>query len=89
MIAEEVHLIEPRLVRYRTVGIGTTIKPAKYNDAGAELEPEKVKETFTELETPEPEDIDYGRLAVINLAEIKVLRARIAELESRVGIAST
>ena len=89
MIAEEVHLIEPRLVRYRTVGIGTTIKPAKYNDAGVELEPEKVKETFTELETPEPEDIDYGRLAVINLAEIKVLRARIAELESRVGIAST
>ena len=89
LIAEEVHLVEPRLVRYRTVGIGTTIKPAKYNDAGVELEPEKVKNYNYDLETPEPEDIDYARLAVINLAEIKVLRARIAELESRVGIAST
>ena len=89
LIAEEVDLVEPRLVRYRTVGIGTTVKPAKFDEDGNELEPEKIKEVHYDLETPEPEDIDYARLAVINLAEIKVLRARIAELESRVGIAST
>lgn len=65
LIAEEVAEIEPRLVRYRTVEV---------------TEVDGVR-TETALETPEPEDVDYGRLAVLLLAEVKALRARVAALE--------
>lgn len=66
LIAEEVALVEPRLVRYRTVEV---------------TEADGVR-TETPLETPEPEDVDYGRLAVLLLAEVKALRARVAALEA-------
>jgi hypothetical protein len=65
-IAEEVALVEPRLVRYRTVEVTET---------------DGVR-TETPLETPEPEDVDYGRLAVLLLAEVKSLRARVAAIEA-------
>jgi len=65
LIAEEVAEVEPRLVRYRTVEV---------------TEADGVR-TETALETPEPEDVDYGRLAVLLLAEVKALRARVAALE--------
>lgn len=67
LIAEEVALVEPRLVRYRTVAV---------------TEVDGVR-TETPLETPEPEDVDYGRLAVLLLAEVKALRARVATLENQ------
>lgn len=66
LIAEEVALVEPRLVRYRTVEVTET---------------DGVR-TETPLETPEPEDVDYGRLAVLLLAEVKELRARVAAIEA-------
>lgn len=68
LIAEEVHEVEPRLVRYRTAEV-------IYNEDGS-------TET-RELETPEPEDVDYARLSVLLLAKVKELEARIAELEAK------
>jgi hypothetical protein len=68
LIAEEVHTVEPRLVRYRTVSV---------------TKDENNKNVETLLDTPEPEDVDYGRLAVLLLAEVKNLKARIAVLEAK------
>ena len=69
LIAEEVHEVEPRLVRYRTAEVLT-------DEEGNRVE--------RELEVPEPEDVDYARLSVLLLAEVKELRARVAALEAKV-----
>jgi hypothetical protein len=70
LIAEEVHEIEPRLVRYRTVEVTT-------DELGKRVE--------TPLEVPEPEDVDYGRLAVLLLAEVKTMKNEISELKAKVA----
>lgn len=69
LIAEEAALVEPRIVRYRTVEVQTS----------GEMR------TEIPLQNPEPEDIDYGRLSVLLLAEIKQLKNRISQLESQVN----
>jgi hypothetical protein len=69
LIAEEAALVEPRIVRYKTV----------------QVVEENGQRTETPLETPEPEDIDYGRLTVLLLAEIKNLKSRIIQLESQIN----
>lgn len=69
LIAEEAALVEPRIVRYKTV----------------QVVEENGQRTEIPLETPEPEDIDYGRLAVLLLAEIKNLKSRIIQLESQIN----
>jgi hypothetical protein len=68
LIAEEVHEVEPRLVRYKTVEVS-------YDEEGQRVE--------TELATPEPEDVDYARLSVLLLAEVRSLKERIAALEAK------
>ena len=68
LIAEEVDLVEPRLVKYRTAEV-------TQDENGANV--------TTELETPVPEDVDYAKLSVILLAKIKQLEARIAVLEAK------
>jgi hypothetical protein len=70
LIAEEVHEIEPRLVRYRTVEVNT-------DEFGERVE--------TPLEVPEPEDVDYGRLAVLLLAEVKSMKNEILELKAEIA----
>jgi hypothetical protein len=69
LIAEEAHLIEPRIVRYRTAEISV-------DEEGNRVE--------TQLESPEPEDVDYGRLAVLLLAEVKAQKELIAQLTQRI-----
>jgi hypothetical protein len=69
LIAEEVHEVEPRLVRYRTVDVTT-------DEFGKRVE--------TPLEVPEPEDVDYGRLAVLLLAEVKTMKNEISELRAEI-----
>jgi hypothetical protein len=69
LIAEEVHEIEPRLVRYRTVEVTT-------DELGKRVE--------TPLEVPEPEDVDYGRLAVLLLAEVKTMKNEISNLKAEI-----
>jgi len=69
LIAEEAALVEPRIVRYRTVEV----------QASGEIRAE------VPLENPEPEDIDYGRLSVLLLAEIQQLKLRISQLESQLN----
>jgi hypothetical protein len=76
LIAEEVALVEPRLVRYRTV------KSVSDGSGGRDLVP---------LDTPEPEDVDYARLSVLLLdvvkrqgSKIESLEARLAALEAKV-----
>jgi hypothetical protein len=68
LIAEEVDLVEPRLVKYKTVEV-------TQDENGANV--------TTELETPVPEDVDYAKLSVILLAKVKQLEARIAILEAK------
>jgi hypothetical protein len=68
LIAEEVNSVEPRLVRYKTVEVST-------NENGERIE--------TQLENPIPEDVDYARLSVILLSEVKAQRIKIASLEAR------
>jgi hypothetical protein len=68
LIAEEVDSVEPRLVRYKTVEVST-------NENGERIE--------TQLENPVPEDVDYARLSVILLSEVKAQRVKIASLEAR------
>jgi hypothetical protein len=70
LIAEEVHEIEPRLVRYRTVEVNT-------DEFGERVE--------TPLEVPEPEDVDYGRLAVLLLAEVKTMKNEISNLKAEIA----
>jgi hypothetical protein len=69
LIAEEASLVESRIVRYRTVEV----------QASGEIR------TEVPLENPEPEDIDYGRLSVLLLAEIQQLKLRISQLESQLN----
>jgi hypothetical protein len=68
LIAEEVDLVEPRLVKYKTVEV-------TQDENGANV--------TTELETPVPEDVDYAKLSVILLAKVKQLEARLAILEAK------
>jgi hypothetical protein len=68
LIAEEVDSVEPRLVKYRTVEVST-------NENGERIE--------TQLENPVPEDVDYARLSVVLLSEVKTQRVKIASLETR------
>jgi hypothetical protein len=69
LIAEEVHEVEPRLVRYRTAVV---------------VEDENGEKVEQQLATPEPEDVDYARLSVILLAELKAQKATIQQLVSRI-----
>jgi hypothetical protein len=69
LIAEEVHEVEPRLVRYRTAVV---------------VEGENGEKVEQQLATPEPEDVDYARLSVILLAELKAQKATIQQLVSRI-----
>ncbi len=88
LIAEEVHEVEPRLVRYRTAEVIQEQKPV-LDEAGDPVLDEEGNPTFTteqairELAVPEPEDVDYARLSVLLLAEVKELRARVAQLEGK------
>jgi hypothetical protein len=106
LIAEEVHEVEPRLVRYRTENVEFVdveeqvtktreVSPAVTDEEGnvvQEAVTEKYTETVTRkekqktpLETPEPEDVDYGRLAVLCLAKIQQQEQTIAALEARLS----
>ena len=69
LIAEEVHTVEPRLVRYRTVSVTK-------DEEGNRIE--------TPLVIPEPEDVDYARLSVLLLAEVKAQKELIAQLTQRI-----
>lgn len=76
LIAEEVANVEPRLVRYRTV-------KASVDENG--------NRSYTPLEVPDPEDVDYSRLSVLLLdvvkrqgSKIESLEARLAALEAKV-----
>lgn len=69
LIAEEVHLVEPRLVKYKTVSV-------TQDSLG--------RPTETPLAVPEPEDVDYARLSVLLLAEVKRQKQVIDNLTSRV-----
>jgi hypothetical protein len=68
LIAEEVDSVEPRLVKYKTVEVSI-------NENGERIE--------TQLENPVPEDVDYARLSVVLLSEVKTQRVKIASLEAR------
>ncbi len=68
-IAEEVAEIDPRLVHYKTVDI-------TYSDDGERVE--------TELETPEPEGVQYDRFAPLMLKLIQKQQATITALEARI-----
>jgi hypothetical protein len=68
LIAEEVDSVEPRLVKYKTVEVSI-------NENGERIE--------TQLENPVPEDVDYARLSVVLLSEVKAQRVKIASLEAR------
>ena len=68
-IAEEVAEIDPRLVHYKTVDIS-------YSDDGERVE--------TELETPEPEGVQYDRFAPLMLKLIQKQQATITALEARI-----
>lgn len=74
LIAEEVALVEPRLVRYRTV------KSVSDGSGGRDLVP---------LDTPEPEDVDYARLSVLLLDVVKRQGAKIESLEARLAALET
>jgi hypothetical protein len=69
LIAEEVHAVEPRLVSYRTVEFIT-------DEFGKSVE--------TPLEVPEPEGVDYARLSVLLLAEVKAMKNEISELRAEI-----
>ena len=106
LIAEEVHEVEPRLVRYRTEKVEFVdvdeqvtktreVSPAVTDEDGNVVQ-EAVTEEYTEtvtrkekhnspLDTPEPEDVDYGRLAVLCLAKIQQQEQTIAALEARIA----
>jgi len=68
-IAEEVAEIDPRLVHYKTVDVS-------YGDNGERVE--------TELETPEPEGVQYDRFAPLMLKLIQKQQATITALEARI-----
>jgi hypothetical protein len=68
LIAEEVDSVEPRLVKYKTVEVSI-------GENGERIE--------TQLESPIPEDVDYAKLSVILLSEVKAQRIKIASLEAR------
>lgn len=70
LIAEEVHLVEPRLVKYRTIKVET-------DENGETVE--------TVLDVPEPEDVDYARLSVVLLKAVQDLKAEVAELQKEVA----
>jgi hypothetical protein len=67
LIAEEVDLVEKRLVRYRTVSVTT-------NEDGERVE--------TPLANPEPEDVDYSRLSVLLLDAVRRMKADLASLRT-------
>ena len=69
LIAEEVNSVEPRLVKYKTVEVSI-------GENGERIE--------TQLENPIPEDVDYAKLSVVLLYEVKAQKAKIASLEARI-----
>ena len=69
LIAEEVNSVEPRLVKYKTVEVSI-------GENGERIE--------TQLENPIPEDVDYAKLSVILLSEVKAQKLKIASLEARI-----
>jgi hypothetical protein len=70
LIAEEVHAVEPRLVSYRTVEVTT-------DELGERVE--------TPLEVPEPEGVDYARLSVLLLAEVKSMKNEMSKLKAEIA----
>lgn len=70
LIAEEVHLVEPRLVRYRTVKVDVD---------------ENGESITVPLDNPEPEDVDYGRLSVILLDAVQRLKLELSELRDEIS----
>jgi hypothetical protein len=89
LIAEEVHEVEPRLVRYRTVDVTNEEVPVLDADGNPVLNEDGTPQTInnrveTILDKPEPEDVDYGRLAVLLLAEVKTLKAELKEAKDRI-----
>lgn len=70
LIAEEVHLVEPRLVRYRTVKVDVD---------------ENGESATVPLDNPEPEDVDYGRLSVILLDAVQRLKAEVETLRNEIS----
>jgi hypothetical protein len=90
LIAEEVHAVEPRLVRYRTATVNRVEVPVLDDEGNPVLREDGLPETKVErietpLETPEPEDVDYGRLAVLLLAEVKTMKSEIRELKAEIA----
>lgn len=74
LIAEEVALVEPRLVSFRTVSVS-------YDEDGRPIE--------APLETPEPEGVDYARLSVILLDVVQRQAGTISSLEARIAALET
>lgn len=90
LIAEEVDLVEKRLVRYRTVELRDEMVPV-FDENGApvldedgnqKVEPQRIE---VPLLQPEPEDVDYARLSVLLLDVVKRQKAALASLEARVA----
>lgn len=67
LIAEEVDQVEKRLVKYRTVEV-------TFDESGQRVE--------TLLSTPEPEDVDYARLAVLLLDKMQRMDKTLQELKA-------
>jgi hypothetical protein len=92
LLAEEVAQVEPRLVQWRTQAVEEYQEPI-WAEEGVQLivdgEPQfdPIKKIRTvDLEVPEPEGVDYARLSVLCLHEIKILRSRVSALEADVAL---
>jgi hypothetical protein len=78
LIAEEVAQVEPRFVIYKTVDYKEI---EKLDENGSTIK----EMSEYELETPEPESVDYARISVLCLAELQKQRKIIEELSAKVS----
>jgi hypothetical protein len=69
LIAEEVVLVEPRLVSFKTLNVS-------WDENGNRIE--------EQMQTPEPEGVDYARLSVILLDVVQRQKIAISDLQERV-----
>lgn len=81
LIAEEVALVEPRLVQFRTSEV---VYSEDASQLDADGNPLKVKQVIP-LSEPEPEGIDYARLSVLLLDKVQRMDATIDALEARIA----